>query len=169
MYLQHIIWHTQEAVTFASLSVVNYHYYYSFFFVVHTWKTAFKSGSPTGWLVGWLVGKTTTRRSTWWMVMKINSPPAARSRTLAYNSSSHNSTADDDEIGWPSSARNKKLSTLCTQRRNGYLGHTGCRSHHGKVRTHRRIHSEYPMAIPWYLSTWAAPDLMSSGRLKINR
>lgn len=163
MYLKHIIWHTQEAVTFASLSVVNYHYYYSFFFVVHTWKTAFKSGSPTGWLAG----KTTTRRSTWWMVMKINSPPASSSRTLGYNSSSHNSTDDDDEICWPlSSARNKKLSTLCTQRRNGYLGHTGCRSHHGKVRTHRRIHSEYPMVPTW---AWAAPDLMSSGRLKINR
>lgn len=138
MYLQH----TQEAVTFASLSVVNYHYYYSFFFVVHTWKTAFKSGSPTGWLAG----KTTTRRSTWWggwWWRSIHHQPS--SRTLGYNSSSHNSTDDDDEICWPSSARNKKLSTLCTQRRNGYLGHTGCRSHHGKVRTHRRIHSEYPM------------------------
>lgn len=38
-----------SAVTFASLSVVNFHVVQ---FFVHTWKTASQSGSPTGWLAG---------------------------------------------------------------------------------------------------------------------
>lgn len=100
----------------------------------------------TNWLAGWQDNDTTIYLVDGDEDQFTTSPAAAaRSRTLGYNSSSHNSTDDDDEICWPSSARNKKLSTLCTQRRNGYLGRTGCRSHHGKVRTHRRIHSEYPM------------------------
>lgn len=86
--------HDVVVVTFASLSVVNF--LVSFF--VHTWKTASKSGSPTGLLVAgslWDCGEW--RRSTWWMwMMKINSTQSQ----------------PQQRDFWSDNTRNKKLSSL---------------------------------------------------------